>query len=275
MDGSPFHLELRPAIRAAAPPFYVRVDGVEPEAGNAIQQRVSELLQQRLDSRTMPPIRSVTRQTERPNEGPVQVEIAGHAVSRGHHAEIEEIVRAVVAQQLSSDRAAMKGCICFSGVPGDRINLTADDIVWYDNGVWVPPVEAVDPDAPTAWIIATFLDNSHVDAARLLLQDGSTFDPPIPKNQMLVGLANDTDWAKEIWAENLCSGRLGSVQQDGTNSVPRRMLLQQPDCTEGADTVVFRKPGFLGIWEDVAHFPPELFWQAFGGTCGDYTWVFD
>lgn len=101
------------------------------------------------------------------------------------------------------------------------------------------------------------------------------FRPPVPRNQVLVGLANGTDWAKEIWSENVCSGRLGSVYQDGPNLTPRRMLLNMPTCREGTDTIVFRKPGFWGIWHDVGHFPPELFWQAFGGTVADFTWVTD
>jgi hypothetical protein len=56
---------------------------------------------------------------------------------------------------------------------------------------------------------------------------------------------------------------------------PRWMLLEKSSCREGADTIVFRKPGFLGIWHDVGHVPPELFWQAFGGTVCDFRWAID
>jgi hypothetical protein len=97
----------------------------------------------------------------------------------------------------------------------------------------------------------------------------------VSKNQALIGLANQTDWAKEIWVENLCAGRTASVFQSGTNSAPNRMRLDQAECWQGADTIVFRKPGFWGIWHDVGHFPPGLFWQAFGGTWADFSWVVD
>jgi hypothetical protein len=51
------------------------------------------------------------------------------------------------------------------------------------------------------------------------------------------------------------------------------MRAWEPQCREGTDTLVFRKPGFLGVWTDYAHFPPELFWQAFGGTQFIFTWT--
>ena len=37
-------------------------------------------------------------------------------------------------------------------------------------------------------------------------------------------------------------------------------------CRSGAHTIVFSKPGFMGIWYDVAHFNSTEFWEAFGGT---------
>jgi hypothetical protein len=92
---------------------------------------------------------------------------------------------------------------------------------------------------------------------------------------VVLGLANQTDWAKEIWAQNFCSGRVASVFQSGTNTTPNRIRLDVAVCWSGADTVVFRKPGALGFWHDVGHFGAPAFWQAFGGTVADFTWVFD
>jgi hypothetical protein len=123
------------------------------------------------------------------------------------------------------------------------------------------------------------LDSAPFNMARVIVADGATFSPPVSMTEALIGLANATSWDKEIWADNLCSGRIGSVFQAGTNATARRMLLQQAVCREGADTVVFRKPGFFGIWHDVGHFPPGSgpggFWRFFGGTVADFTWVVD
>jgi hypothetical protein len=94
-------------------------------------------------------------------------------------------------------------------------------------------------------------------------------------DQVLIRLANATDWAKEIWAFNLCSGRLGSVFQEDPNSTPRSMLLSRASCREGADSIVFRKPGFFGIWHDVGHFDSGSFWSTFGGTVATFTWTVD
>jgi hypothetical protein len=96
-------------------------------------------------------------------------------------------------------------------------------------------------------VIAVKLDSAGWNWARLLLSDGATANPPVPKNQVLVGLANRTDWPKEIWAQNFCTGRIASVFQSGMNSTPNWMRLDLAVCWSGADTIVFRKPGFWGI----------------------------
>jgi hypothetical protein len=119
------------------------------------------------------------------------------------------------------------------------------------------------------------LDSATFNQAQLIVADGATFSPPVSMTEAVIGLANATDWDKEIWAANLCSGRIGSVFQAGPNATPRRMRLRQADCREGADTIVFRKPGFFGIWHDVGHLAPGGFWRWFGGTVADFTWVVD
>jgi hypothetical protein len=53
------------------------------------------------------------------------------------------------------------------------------------------------------------------------------------------------------------------------------MRLDLAVCWSGADTIVFRKPGFWGIWHDVGHFPATQFWRAYGGTVADFMWSID
>jgi hypothetical protein len=107
------------------------------------------------------------------------------------------------------------------------------------------------------------------DLLRLLVEPGAPFG--IGANQTQVGLASSVSWAKEIVAWNLCRGRLSSVFQATTNSTPTFMLLQR-GC-DGADTIIFRKPGFLGIWYDIGHFDDRLFWTVFGGRRLTFTWL--
>jgi len=126
-----------------------------------------------------------------------------------------------------------------------------------------------------AYVIAVRLDSASWNWPLLLLSDGATASPPVAKSQVVVGLAKRTSWAKEICAQNFCTGRIASVFQSGTNTTPNRIRLDHAVCWSGADTIVFRKPGFLGVWHNVGHFGATAFWKAFGGTVADFSWVFD
>jgi hypothetical protein len=158
-------------------------------------------------------------------------------------------------------------CICASGIPGDEIDIAIDPIPWQP---WRDPA----PDR-NFWAVTLNLDSAPFNIARLTVREGARNNPPVGSDQALIGLANTTDWAKEIWGFNLCSGRLGSVFQEGPNSTPRTMLLSRASCREGADTIVFRKPGFFGIWHDVGHFAAGSFWRIFAGTVATFTWNVD
>src|SRR6266498_3843623 len=59
------------------------------------------------------------------------------------------------------------------------------------------------------------------DALRLVVEPGGPFG--IGPSQMLVGLASAVSWAKEIYAWNLCLGKLASVHQNGVNLTPSFM----------------------------------------------------
>jgi hypothetical protein len=184
---------------------------------------------------------------------------------------VEHRVRTIVAEELGGDRAASAACVCYGNLPAQEVKISQKEIHWFDsNGVWKPP-----PGPNPYWLAAVFLDVEGWNAVALQVWNGATNNPPVPKNQVLVGLANKTDWPKEIWADNLCSGRIASVYHEQRNPTFRRMLLDAPDCYDGADTIVFRKPGLFGIWHEVSHFEPNDFWKAFGGTRCDFAWVKD
>ena len=106
---------------------------------------------------------------------------------------------------------------------------------------------------------------------RLVIEPGAQFG--LRAGQMLVGLATTVSWAKEIYAWNLCRGKLASVHQDSANSVPSYMLLEQ-GC-EGADTIIFTKPQFGGVWADVSNFDFIQFWSKFSGMRLTFTWIAD
>ncbi len=90
---------------------------------------------------------------------------------------------------------------------------------------------------------------------------------------MLVGLATEVDWAKEIYAWNFCLGKIASVHQNQRNPTPSYMMLQK-GCG-GTDTIVFTKPQFWGVWADVGGFDYHLFWPLFGGKRLTFTWLLD
>ncbi|PYV71259.1 MAG: hypothetical protein DMG96_29150 [Acidobacteria bacterium] len=109
------------------------------------------------------------------------------------------------------------------------------------------------------------------DLLKLVIEPGAAFG--IAPDQMQVGLASAVSWAKEIYAYNLCMGKLASVHQDEPNATPSFMLLMK-ECG-GADTIVFAKPEFTGVWADVSNFEPTQFWPTFGGKRLTFTWLAD
>ncbi|QBR92719.1 hypothetical protein [Nocardioides euryhalodurans] len=191
--------------------------------------------------------------------------------------EIDEATRAVrvaVAATTGSDRAADGVRVCATRIPGDVI--TIDPVPWWQGGGWRLPSGPRPPGLPPdAWVVAIYLDQHGWNAARMVVLPRRPTDPAgsfLPKSDSLVGLSNDTDWAKEIRAENVCSGSVRSVFQPGRSASTRWMTLGAASGDDGEDTVLFRKPGFLGIWHDVGHFRSDQYWAAFGGTSVDYRW---
>ena len=158
-------------------------------------------------------------------------------------------------------------CICMTtGIPGTTQSLSG-----------VNPLPSPPP-GQNSVTIAVFLSVNTVfgrqfsgDSLRLVVEPGAQFG--VGPGQMLVGLATTVNWAKEIYAWNLCRGKLASVHQSGPNTTPTFMLLTR-GC-DGADTIIFTKPQTFGVWADVGNFDFTLFWTVFGGRRLTFTWITD
>jgi hypothetical protein len=269
IDGREVALEIT-ASPAHDPQFGIRVTGVESEAAEVIRRRVASLVAAR--GSAWPRSADVLTNSSRTAEDTkaIRVGVVGPADPERMR-ELGQEVWQIVAEEVGGSRAARATCVCYGNLPAEEVRIKPEEILWFDsNGMWKPP-----PAPGADWLIAVFLDKNGWNAAALHVWDGATNSPPVPKNQVLVGLANGTSWPKEIWADNLCSGRVSSVYQETTNPSYRRILIDSPDCYDGADTIVFRKPGLFGIWHEVSHFEPNDFWRAFGGTRCDFHWVKD
>jgi hypothetical protein len=165
-------------------------------------------------------------------------------------------------QVLSAEQPLNAGCIKMAtGVPGTTQSLSA-----------------LKPLTQLPATIAVLLMVNDIfgpvwsgDALRLRVESGSQFG--IRPDQIQVGLASSVGWAKEIYAWSLVFGKLASVHQNGPNQTPSFMLLEK-GCT-GADTIVFTKPQFAGVWADVANFDVADFWTVFAGTKMTFIWIRD
>jgi hypothetical protein len=268
MIEGPVHVVLDSVQRTEPGELAVRVEGLGDE-DEALRHRIAETLGRRRDP-TERPAKQMRRQGR--ERGGIPIGITGPSTDPARRKELEDDLRDLLPEQRPAAQAAAAAsvCVCAGGVHGDRINASPPFPWWDAAGNFLPPPSGTPP-----WVIAVSLDSAGWNWARLLLSDGAAASPPVPKSQVVVGLANSTSWAKEIWAQNFCMGRIASVFQSGTNTTPNRIRLDRAVCWSGADTIVFRKPGFWGIWHDVGHFGATAFWQAFGGTIADFTWVFD
>jgi hypothetical protein len=260
---------IAPDPAGAARSLDIRIEGVEEGLALLLRDRITGVLRgtTNLPSR----MGDATTSPTGPEPGDrMRVGVGGISIAPARRRALEDAVRAEVETEVDSS-SAPDACICASDVPGYTIpGFGSNPIPWFAGGTWTPP-----PSGNPFWTIAVVLDGPAWNWARLILHDGATFDPPVSKNETVIGLANETDWAKEIWFDNLCSGRTGSLFVSGFDLEPRRTRLSPAGCYSGTDTIVFRKPGFFGIWEDIGHWQPSEFWKMFGGTRGDYTWVID
>ncbi|WP_433359467.1 hypothetical protein [Streptosporangium sp. CA-115845] len=140
---------------------------------------------------------------------------------------------------------------------------------------WRPP-----PDDST-WVFAVQLDDNAWNWARLTIGDGgSAINGPLAANEMELGLANDTDWAKELWYWNTGAGPRVRLYKSGVAATPsvRTVAIDPPPYPPNSiPSLIFKKPGVFGIWHDVGHFPlyRTRFFEFFSGTRATFTWIYD
>jgi hypothetical protein len=105
----------------------------------------------------------------------------------------------------------------------------------------------------------------------------ATSPVPLTSGQVLVRFGTLTGWDKEVVAHEFCGlGDVGRLFARGGTTNPASLLLSRSfPGSPGADTLIFRKPGFLGWWIDSAHFGVSSFWSAFGGRAITISWLSD
>jgi len=162
-----------------------------------------------------------------------------------------------------ASHTAGQTCICMAtGVPGWTENLS---------GLNPLPAPPTGQNFITVAVVFAGVYGIITDTLELKVEDGVPFG--LGPSDMLVGLASKVDWAKEIVSWNLCRGRLASVFQAQASGSPNFMQLER-GCN-GADTILFNKPEYFGVWDTIANFDFQLFWTVFGGKRLTFTWVTD
>jgi hypothetical protein len=275
-------LQLGPAEVVSPHEVYVKVEGVEPERVEAVRRRVADVFAREPDvdslATTLGPPPPARRQRR---AGALDVRVVGQSLSPARQQELEEAIGREVDDELGDEPLPGIGgvgpagshCGCAHiGLGGDRIPIGGDAPWFAADGTWRPP-----PGGGDFWNVGIMLDAPTFNQATMTVRPGSAADPPFGKDQTLIGLTNATDWAKQVWATNLCEGRTKSIFQRGRNDLAHQMQLIRLSCRQGTDTLEFSKPGFLGgaVWHDVGHIPPEAFWRWFGGAWAIIRWTID
>jgi hypothetical protein len=146
--------------------------------------------------------------------------------------------------------------------------------------VWRPPPP--DPDtgkAQPTWLFYVKLDNPDWNTALLTISDGAPFG--IGSNRALFGLDSILRQEKEMWYWNSCVGNAVKFYHPGKDrgsmDVQAIDVDMPPYPPSPIPSLLFRKPGFLGIWYDVGSFPlyHTRFARWFGGTQSIFKWVDD
>ena len=106
----------------------------------------------------------------------------------------------------------------------------------------------------------------------MVVDDNPQSFPPGP-NECNVGLVSSVAWPKEIVAWNLCSSCMSSVFTASPS--PKIMIMRIKQGCGETDTLVFRKPGFLGWWYNDFNFDFAKFWTVFAGKEVIFTWLAD
>jgi hypothetical protein len=177
----------------------------------------------------------------------------------------QKVAKAVAAAGVSN------ACICavVGGPGGIGYDLTPS------TAVIGTPLPAGQTQYRAAIFVKDFLSFT-TDAVRMEWPPGQT----LPANQteivLRVGAPNfPHTWAKEVYGWTYCRLRTRGASHPGGGWPGEAVLpLTRAQCEAGdADTIVFAKPGFWGVWTDVFHWTPESFWGLHSGRRVTYTWL--
>jgi hypothetical protein len=185
-------------------------------------------------------------------------EVVGTQISTGpppptqllEHRPIEPILR--VSHALGSGGPDYP-CICIVG-GGER-----------PPGYYTVELNHPVPASPSPYTFWYFADN--VEDAIQLVVEQNVYGP----DEIQVGLATETDWAKQLTAWHPCNTKIASTYAEGPGAEIRYMKLYR-GCPYPDPAIIFRKPALFGVWIDLAFWIPGDLWAHFGGTRITVTW---
>jgi len=277
-------LTLGPAQPASVDDFSVKIDGEVVAQDHPIRRRVADVLaRQRKEPFATAARKTSISEKAAPDADRTELAVLGQSLGPDYQRILEDVIRPEIDDELANGGLGgvgpagvhgPPGCVCVDvGLGGDRIGGWFATPPWFTAaGAWVPPPAATGRDF---WLVGIMFDHAPFNTGVISLRNGATANPPFGKDETLIGLTNATTFSKQIWATNLCSGRVKSVFQRTTNPIAHQMPLIQLSCRQGIDTLEFSKVGFLSQWHDVGHIPPAEFWKHFGGTHAIFDWQVD
>ena len=263
-------------LRLRAKLTHTHTDGEELRD---LEHRIADLLGDRfLETAVSPSAQQTSRRaskadvlTYRDAQERLRLTISGLSLpttAENTEAFLKSISAAIAAllrkNKITSVDASMDVCICAVGgtgdvLPGARYGL--DEVL--DFMANNPPY----PEDPPKWRFLYRFWN-----------DWIIFEVPsaitLPPSETEIGLSNRTDWDKEITAWTYCKNRTVTIHQNANVEEPILMRLRAAECYSGeANTIIFRKQKFIGIWTDMYHWDDNRFWELHGGRRITYFWA--
>lgn len=250
----------------AAPELAVLVshEALEPSARPSVERELADLLRDELRAmsrETHPPSRRSRSQADLDFDVILDgIELEPHVAERA-----ADLLARRAAELLPDGGAAAtsRGCVCASQIPGRRVPI-ADFLAGIGQA---PP-----------FVVALFPTDSQREALRWRVEEGAPYG--IDSNATSIGLATEgVDWGKETTGWNMCrGGAVWRLYVEGRTSEEHAVHARASfgdGCRRSTHTPIFRKPGFLGWWIDVFHFPPDEFFAWSRGKRWTFTWMGD
>lgn len=204
-------------------------------------------------------------------KGAAKVTMSGLALPKENARRIESEVQQIIKQKImnaSNPQSPQELIVCgcgwpFGGCcdrPGTLIDLTQID------PLPVPPGRDL---RETPLLIGLCLDE---DVLTMGIWDPDPRDPTeerMTNDQILVGLRNESAWAKEIQGWTTCLCQVDYVHQDRYTGQYVWMFISK----EQVDTLVFAKAKFLGVMTAMYSFESVEFWKLLGGHILTFDWL--